>query len=82
MPDAAQNVVSRTAAKEVYTQDFTDGAGHGILVATSSLRYTFNSTGTNFANSFRTEIFYRMKKVKLEEFIGLVATQSNITTTS
>lgn len=62
--------------------DLTDGAGHGILVATDNIwltgLFTVGSvdttsyTGTGFCN---VSIFYRFKDVSLQEYIGIVQSQ-------
>lgn len=55
--------------------NLTDGAGHGVLVATDSMFLgivTFNFTA---AGSFFAKILYRFKRVSLQEYIGIVQSQ-------
>lgn len=55
--------------------DCTDGAGHGVLVATDSIYIGIDSAG--YANALTTgfKILYRLKTVSLAEYIGLVQSQ-------
>lgn len=55
--------------------DVTDGAGHGILVATDNIYIAANTSGQTGASSFRYKILYRFKKVSLVEYIGIVQSQ-------
>lgn len=61
--------------------DLTDGAGHGILVATDNLFLTLStvisaaSNTTGFTASATCKILYRWKEVTLEEYIGIVQSQ-------
>jgi hypothetical protein len=64
--------------------DLTDGAGHGILVATDNIWLTGQlivaapggisviASGVVFC-----DIFYRFKKVTLQEYIGIVQSQQS-----
>ena len=58
-----------------YCFDCTDGAGHGILVATDNLFIVANTAGQTAASSFRFKILYRFKEVSLVEYIGIVQSQ-------
>jgi hypothetical protein len=77
---AAQATVDfTTSGALIYEQpvayDFTDGAGHGILIATDTLYLQFsNSSGASCAGQAR--IVYRFKEVGVEEYIGIVQSQS------
>lgn len=55
--------------------DYSDGAGHGILIATNSIY--FGATTSNFTASvtFAGRILYRWKIVALEEYLGMVQSQ-------
>lgn len=55
--------------------DFTDGAGHGVLVATDNIY--LQTTTVAFANPASTliKILYRWKEVSLTEYIGIVQSQ-------
>lgn len=58
-----------------FVYDCTDGAGHGILIATDNVfiqGITFGQTG---ASTFRFKILYRFKNVALVEYIGIVQSQ-------
>lgn len=55
--------------------DLTDGAGHGLLVATDSLFFSANTVNYSVAATFVCKILYRFKEVKLEEYIGIVQSQ-------
>ena len=57
------------------TFDMTDGAGHGVLVATDNIfiqGMTQNQTGVGV---FQFKILYRFKTVDLAEYIGIVQSQ-------
>lgn len=59
--------------------DLTDGAGHGMLVATDFLYLgvnVVNWVATTLA-SFDCRIMYRFKEVSLVEYIGIVQSQSS-----
>lgn len=58
-----------------FTHDLTDGAGHGILIATDSIFMQAVSATTGAANTFRIKILYRWKNVLLPEYIGIVQSQ-------
>lgn len=55
--------------------DLSDGAGHGMLVATDTL--FFGAATSNYASAanFYCRILYRFKTVTLEEYIGIVQSQ-------
>lgn len=57
------------------TVDLTDGAGHGVLVATDSLFIQVGSANTGQTVTARFKILYRWKRVGLAEYIGLVQSQ-------
>lgn len=58
-----------------YFEDFTDGAGHGLLIGTDNIFLSCISTSTGRANSISCKLFYRYKEVSLEEYLGIVASQ-------
>lgn len=68
-----------TSGQSIYTepfvQDLTDGAGHGILIATDSIFVQVVSATTSATNSARIKLMYRMKNVSLAEYIGIVQSQ-------
>ena len=55
--------------------DLTDGAGHGILVATDNIFIQVISVGTGLTNTVRIKLLYRWKNVSLQEYIGIVQSQ-------
>ena len=55
--------------------DTSDGAGHGILIATDNIFSQVVSAGTGQANNVSTKIMYRWKNIPIEEFVGLVQSQ-------
>jgi len=55
--------------------DLTDGAGHGVLVATDNLYIQADTQTYTGVATFRYKILYRFKKVKLVEYIGIVQSQ-------
>lgn len=55
--------------------DCTDGAGHGVLVATDNIYAQVSSSGTGNTNTANIKILYRWKNVGLQEYIGLVQSQ-------
>lgn len=55
--------------------DVTDGAGHGIIVATDNIFAQTQSTATGNTNTWRIKILYRWKNVSLQEYIGIVQSQ-------
>lgn len=58
-----------------FVQDLTDGAGHGIIVATDSIYAQVSSSNTSAINTVRFKILYRWKDVPLSEYIGVVQSQ-------
>lgn len=57
------------------SMDLTDGAGHGILIATDQIFVQAISTGTGNTNTYQYKILYRWKRVSLAEYIGIVQSQ-------
>lgn len=70
---AGTGMLSNAVDPEVW--DFTDGAGHGVLIATDNLFIQGSSSGQTAADVFRFKILYRFKKVSLVEYIGIVQSQ-------
>lgn len=66
--------------------DLTDGAGHGVLVATDNIWLSILATAAtadagenavlNVASS-NCDLFYRFKEVTLQEYIGIVQSQQS-----
>jgi len=55
--------------------DLTDGAGHGLLVATDVIYLQVSSATTSAANTIRCKVLYRWKDVGMSEYIGIVQSQ-------
>lgn len=55
--------------------DLTDGAGHGILVATDNIFINVNTTNQAAAGNYNFRFLYRFKRVSLVEYIGIVQSQ-------
>lgn len=58
-------------------QDLTDGAGHGVLVATDTVSHGQNAVNLTFGgtNKLLCRVLYRWKNVSLAEYIGIVQSQ-------
>lgn len=61
---------------EPFMQDLTDGAGHGVLVATDQMLLGLNTVGFTAVGSVNMKILYRFKRIGLAEYIGIVQSQS------
>jgi len=61
---------------EPYVLDLTDGAGHGFLVASDNIFLQASSVGTGVSNSGFVKILYRWKDVSVQEYVGIVQSQS------
>jgi len=57
------------------TWDMTDGAGHGVLVATDNIFIQATTNNYTAAQQFDFKILYRFKTVDLAEYIGIVQSQ-------
>lgn len=55
--------------------DYTDGDGHGILIAVDSIFAQVSSTSTGATNSVGVKILFRWKNIGLSEYIGIVSSQ-------
>lgn len=62
--------------------DLTDGAGHGVLIATDNITLAYNAFLGPFDAAIYTfqpfaqaELLYRFKEVSLQEYIGIVQSQ-------
>lgn len=64
-----------TAFEEPQDQDLTDGDGHGLLIATDTIFWGFNTANFSATASFNCRLMYRWKEVSLVEYIGLVQSQ-------
>lgn len=60
------------------TVDLTDGAGHGVLIGADSCALRWHAEGmigaAGVAGTIQTntQIFYRVKEVSIEEYVGIV----------
>lgn len=63
--------------QEAFTKDddLTDGAGHGVLVATDNMNINLQSANTGIVNNMAVQILYRWKEITLVEYIGIVQSQ-------
>ena len=82
MADTFQAQFAFTAAGTYYVihprtiiYDITDGAGHGVLIATDNIFAQVVTSTTGATNSYRIKILYRWKNVSLQEYIGIVQSQ-------
>lgn len=66
---------SKTTESEPFVLDLTDGAGHGLLVASDNIFMAVSSTATGLANQFQAKILYRWKDVAISEYVGIVQSQ-------
>lgn len=55
--------------------DFTDGAGHGVLVGVDQLFIGLLTTNFAAAAAATARILYRFKEVSVEEYVGIVQSQ-------
>lgn len=60
---------------EPYTVDMTDGAGHGILIASDNIFLQVSSAATGQVNASQIKIIYRWKDVSIQEYVGIVQSQ-------
>jgi len=61
--------------------DLTDGAGHGLLVATDTLFLTVasevgSSGATGAQSNIMCKVLYRWKNVTVQEYVGIVQSQT------
>lgn len=72
--------VTQVVWAEPLEVDLTDGAGHGLLIATDKIWFTAISANFNIGTvepaAFGCQILYRFKTVNLEEYIGIVQSQT------
>lgn len=58
--------------------DLSDGAGNGTLVATNQMDLIYGDVSGTSVSGCTAKICYRIVDVGLEEFIGIVQSQSNV----
>lgn len=61
--------------EEPRTFDLTDGAGHGVLIATDNVFGGLETAGFGAAAQVAFKLLYRWKRVGLTEYIGIVQSQ-------
>jgi len=59
----------------MHNYDFSDGAGHGIILAGQQLFFSFIGTSQASAQSASVRLFYRFKNIGVDEFVGLAIQQ-------
>lgn len=75
--------VYSTDNESVDFHDLTDGAGHGLLVATDNIFLSVQTTNIAFVGEsadsivgfVAADLIYRFKEVALAEYIGIVQSQ-------
>lgn len=81
--DVANNTPVTNLGPSSWMIDVTDGAGHGVLLATPNVTYGVRiadfSDGTINIGNFACAFLYRFKEVSLSEYIGIQNSQ-NIST--
>lgn len=58
-----------------YEYDFTDGAGHGLLVASDKIYSYLHTQATGATNNMYWGLLYRFKAVTMTEYVGIVQGQ-------
>ena len=61
---------------EPFIFDSSDGAGHGFLVASDNIYLQIDTLNTGVVNSAQVKILYRWKDVSVQEYVGIVQSQS------
>lgn len=70
-----QTVSGELLVTEPVVWDLTDGAGHGLIIATDNIFTQVQSFGTGLANNVRIKILYRFKNISIQEYVGIVQGQ-------
>jgi hypothetical protein len=58
-----------------FLDELTDGAGHGLLLATDTIYLAMYSANKVTADNYVVKLAYRWKEVSLVEYIGIVQSQ-------
>jgi hypothetical protein len=74
-----------TDNESVDIHDLTDGAGHGILIATDNIYLGVNASLSSFnlgdadpiVGGVSANLIYRFKEIGLSEYIGIVQSQQS-----
>ena len=56
--------------------NFTDGAGHGIIIATDQMFFAVQGVSQTGALTSSCRLFYRFKNISVDEFVGLAIQQN------
>lgn len=76
---ATQTAATTWVDEEPIIHDLTDGAGHGLLIASDQIYLTLATNGmsneANLLGEVKCKILYRYKQVSLTEYIGIVQSQ-------
>lgn len=59
----------------VFEYDFTDNAGHGILVASDYIYVQSDTDNFDATTTHMFSILYRFKNVSIQEYVGIVQSQ-------
>lgn len=61
-----------------HTIDYTDSAGHGLLVGAEQMTFRGDNTRMNVGTdpTFAFKVYYRLKEITLEEYVGIVSSQN------
>ncbi len=62
--------------QSIFQKDFTDGAGHGLLIAANTMSIEIDSIGSLQTNTAHVRLYYRFKLVPLPEYLGILASQT------
>jgi hypothetical protein len=65
-----------TTVQSISDWDYTDGAGHGMLIGNQNLYWTLTSATTSATNRINVKLLYRAKRISDSELLGIVL-QSN-----
>lgn len=76
--DAMHISPANAIVQGVIMKDLTDGAGHGVLVATDFIYpFGYSTKASTTDAAFDIWLLYRWKAVGLEEYSGMLQAQSN-----
>lgn len=80
---ATASVAATGSSADVYKEcpnemDLTDGAGHGLLLGTDTFNVQlWSSNEPDHAFDLKFKLYYRFKRIRLVEYIGLVQQQQS-----
>jgi hypothetical protein len=73
-PNGTQTAWAYNGPSARHVKDFTDGAGHGILLAAPTMTFAAFTEGMQLED-WSLEILFRLKDAPVNELLGLVLTQ-------